>query len=127
MALSNISFDTCTSGITIKKKDINATVKKLKTVNDFPTFSQPKIATGIFNNRTSSPVEIEIFIESRSMSEPNCATPFNPAAYTCAGIKKKFIPIAFKSAAIIAMAVFLAYSLYTIFELIFFSPFLVLT
>ncbi len=80
IALSKISLDTCTSGITIKKKDIKATVKKLKTVNDFPTFNHPKIATGIFNNRTSSPVEIEIFIESRNMSEPSCATPFNPAA-----------------------------------------------
>jgi hypothetical protein len=58
------------------------------------------MATGIFNNKSKVPVEIVNGVYSIVILDTSWEIPAKPLAYTSAGIRKKFIDIAFNKAPI---------------------------
>jgi len=90
-----------------RKNVIIRTLKKLYTVNDFPTFIHPKIVTGMLKTKYKIPVVIGKAVFA-SNEEISWATPVNPLAYTFAGIKNIFKETAFNKAPKIIKKIFFA-------------------
>lgn len=57
-AFSKMSCDRLVSGRIPINRVVSATLKMLYTVNDLPTFSHPKIPTGMFKRNKSVPVDM---------------------------------------------------------------------
>src|SRR5690625_1806308 len=104
-ALSIISSEKEINGRSSRNKVVNITEMILYTVKPFPTFNQPKIATGMLNKASNIPVLIPIPTKSWKKLEVSWANPVKPLAYTLAPIRKKFKDIAFNNAPNITPAI----------------------
>ncbi|OSH45970.1 hypothetical protein YM392_0231 [Enterococcus faecalis] len=97
---------TVTIGTNIVTTEMPITLMKLRIVDCFPNFTNPRMKTGMFKNKMKIPVLIWIPKFVYNNVAMICAIPFIPAEKTFAGIKKKFKPTAEVKAVIAITAIF---------------------